>query len=54
MKQYNDLFTAADTFKKPKERYYYIFSKGGFNASVQEQAAKDGVKLLGLKELFAN
>lgn len=54
MKQYNDLFAAADIFKKPKERYYYIFSKGGFNASVQEQAAKDGVKLVGLKELFAN
>lgn len=54
MKQYNDLFAAADIFKKPKERYYYIFSKGGFNASVQEQAAKDGVKLVGLKELFTN
>lgn len=54
MKQYNDLFAAADIFKKPKERYYYIFSKGGFNASVLEQAAKDGVKLVGLKELFAN
>ena len=54
MKQYNDLFAAADIFKKPKERYYYIFSKGGFNASVQEQAAKDGVKLVDLKELFAN
>lgn len=54
MKQYNDLFAAADIFKKPKERYYYIFSKGGFNASVLEQAAKDEVKLVGLKELFAN
>lgn len=52
MKQYDDLFAAADIFKKPKERYYYIFSKGGFNASVQEQAAKDGVKLVGLQELF--
>lgn len=52
MKQYNDLFAAADIFKKPKERYYYIFSKGGFNSSVLEQAAKDGVKLVGLKELF--
>ena len=54
MKQYNDLFAAADILKKPKERYYYIFSKGGFNASVLEQAAKDEVKLVGLKELFAN
>lgn len=52
MKQYNDLFAAADIFQKPDERYYYIFSKGGFNASVQEQAAKDGVKLITLEELF--
>lgn len=52
MKQYNDLFVAADIFQKPDERYYYIFSKGGFNASVQEQAVKDGVKLITLEELF--
>ncbi len=53
MKQYNDLFIAAEIFKKPKERYYYIFSKGGFTASVQEQAKKDGAQLIGLTDLFS-
>lgn len=52
MKQYDDLFSAAEIFTQPVERYYYIFSKSGFSSSVQEQAAKNGVKLITLADLF--
>lgn len=50
--EYEDLMCASGIFKEPKERYYYVFSKGGFTDWVREKAEEDGVRLLGVDELF--
>lgn len=52
-KQYQDLMDAAEIFTKPEERYYYIFSKSGFEPAVVRQAEKDGVRLITAEDLFS-
>lgn len=43
---------ATAIITEPAKRYYYLFSKSGFTATVRTQAQLDGVKLVGLDELF--
>lgn len=51
-KEYEDLMCASDIFREPKERYYYVFSRGGYTEWVRRKAGEDGVRLLGIDELF--
>lgn len=52
MKEYEDLMCASSIFTQPENRYYYIFSKGGFNDEVCRQAERDGVKRIEIADLF--
>jgi uncharacterized protein len=52
MGEYKDFFNATAIITEPAKRYYYLFSKSGFTATVRTQAQLDSVKLVGLDELF--
>lgn len=52
MREYEDLMCASRIFTQAKERYYYVFSKGGYTQRVKEKAAQDGMVLLGIDDLF--
>jgi hypothetical protein len=52
MDEYKDFFNATTILTGPVKRYYYLFSKSGFAATVRTQAQHDGVVLVGLDELF--
>lgn len=52
IKQYEDLFAAAEIFTELEKRYYYIFSKGGFTDAVIKRSEEDGVELVDVENLF--
>ncbi len=52
MGEYEDLMRAAEIFPSVRKKYMMFFSKGGYTKSVVERAAKEGVILLGINELF--
>ncbi|MBI9093984.1 MAG: ATP-binding protein [Sphaerochaeta sp.] len=52
MDEYQDFLNATAIFTKPVNRFYYLFSKSGFTEAVRNQAQNDGVKLVGLDDLF--
>lgn len=52
-KEYEDLMSAAAIFTQPVNRYFYIFSKGGYSDWVLEAAQRQGkIYLLGINDLF--
>lgn len=52
-KEYEDLMSAAAIFTQPVNRYYYIFSKGGFSDWVREAAqGQRDIRLMGIDDLF--
>ncbi len=51
--EFEDLIAASEIFTQVKNRYYYIFSKGGYTEWVIDEAERLGnVKLLGIDDLF--
>ncbi len=52
MDEYKDFLNATAIFTKPNNRFYYLFSKSGFTKAVKTSAQHDGVKLVGLDDLF--
>ncbi|WP_320128603.1 ATP-binding protein [uncultured Sphaerochaeta sp.] len=52
MDQYKDFFNATAIFTEPVNRFYYLFSKSDFTQEVKALAQQDGVKLVGLDDLF--
>ena len=53
MNEYEDLMCASGIFKKPTNRFYYIFSKSGFTTAVQNKAQEDNVQLVNIDDLFS-
>lgn len=43
---------ASEIFTQPKNRYYYLFSKGGYTTAVQERAKRENVVLVEIDDLF--
>ena len=52
MDEYKDFLNATAIFTKPNNRFYYLFSKSDFTKAVKTRAQHDGVKLVGLDDLF--
>lgn len=52
-KEYEDLMSAAAIFTQPVHRYFYIFSKSGYSDWVKRAAQSEGVRLLGIDDLFS-
>lgn len=52
MKEYDDFMCASEIFTQPKNRYYYLFSKGGYTTAVQERAKRENVVLVEIDDLF--
>lgn len=52
--EFDDLISAADIFTKVKNRYYFLFSKGGFSQWILEQADRNkNMILLTPEDLFS-
>lgn len=54
MGEYDNLVCASGIIEKPMDRYYYLFSKGGFTEAVRERAGREGAVLVALEDLFAD
>lgn len=52
IKEYDDLISASNIFSQVNEKYYYIFTKGGFTPAVKELAKNKNVVLVCLEDLF--
>lgn len=52
MREYDDFICASEIFMQPKNRYYYLFSKGGYTSSVRERAERENVVLVKIDDLF--
>lgn len=52
-KEYEDLMSASSIFTQPANRYYYLFSKGGYSDWVKDAARTQEVRLLGIEDLFS-
>lgn len=50
--EYEIMMSRAAIFANVTETYFYVFSKGGFSSWVENAAKVDGVKLLGIDDLF--
>lgn len=52
IKEYDDLIAASNIFGQAKEKYFYIFAKGGFTSAVKELSKNENVVLVCIEDLF--
>ncbi|MCD8013047.1 MAG: ATP-binding protein [Lachnospiraceae bacterium] len=52
MEEYEDLLMAAKAFPESMKKQFLFISKSGYTLPVQERAAREGVRLLTLEDLF--
>ena len=52
MEEYDDLMTATTAFPKITKRHFLFFSKSGYTNSVIERAAREGIVLLTIPDLY--
>ena len=52
MEEYDDLMTATTAFPKITKRHFLFFSKSGYTKPVIERAAREGVMLLTIPDLY--
>lgn len=52
MKEYDDFICASEIFTQPKNRYYYLFSKGVYTSVVRERAGRENVVLVEIDGVF--